>query len=309
MTQATEYSTQSSFPLPDAFSNALTTMFDAVQPAIVQVHTEQRGGGTGVIWDKDGRMITNNHVVPSNTAKVQVHLSDGRTLDAKVLHRNPTLDLAVIKINGDNLQPLPVGDSAKLRTGALVFAIGHPWGQRWVMTAGIVSSISAIKRSDDQTVNYIKSDVQLAPGNSGGPLLNAAGQVIGINAMIFGGDLSVSIPINVVNTWLAELPRRRVALGIEIQTVELPDNIRQQLQPQRSAGLLVVGTAGRAASLSDILVGDILLDAAGTHLNAPKTLRQILTQRAEGDTLPLTILRGGTIITIDAATQTLDEAA
>jgi len=309
MTQATEYSTQSSFPFPDAFSTSLTAMFDEVQPAIVQVHTERRGGGTGIIWHRDGRIITNNHVVPSDTAKVQVHLSDGRTLDATVLHRNPPLDLAMIKVSGDNLQPLSVGDSSALRVGALVFAIGHPWGQRWVMTAGIVSSLSAVKRSDGLEVNYIKSDVQLAPGNSGGPLLNAEGQVVGINAMIFGGDLSVSIPSSVVNTWLAELPRRHVALGIEIQTIELPDHISQQLQPQRSSGLLVVGTTARAEYLSDILVGDILLAAAGTPLHDAKTLRYVLRQRAEGDTLSLHILRGGKFLSVDAVTQTLDEAA
>src|SRR5258708_25331876 len=219
MTQTTDYSTQSSFPLPDVFSAALTEIFDAVQPSIVQVCTEGRGDGTGVIWHDDGHIITNNHVVPDNKATIQVLLSDGRTLDARVLDRNPRLDLALLKVNAENLKALLNSDSSHLRIGEWVFAIGHPWGQRWVVTAGIVSSISSVKLSESLTAQYIKSDVRLAPGNSGGPLLDAEGKVVGINAMIFGGDLSVAIPSNVFNTWLAGLPNQRIGLGVEVQTV------------------------------------------------------------------------------------------
>ena len=129
------------------------------------------------------------------------------------------LDLALLKIQGDGLKPLALGDSTKLRVGEWVFAIGHPWGQRWVVTAGIVSTMRTAKLKNGLETHYIQSDVGLAPGNSGGPLLNADGRVVGINAMIFGGDLSVSIPSSVVQNWLAELPDRRVTLGIEIQTV------------------------------------------------------------------------------------------
>src|SRR5947209_4961331 len=99
--------TQSSFPLPDVFSAALVGMFKMVQPSIVQVGIEGRGGGTGVIWQKDGHILTNYHVVANESARFRVHLSDGRTLDAKVLHRNPRLDLAVLKVNADNLKALP----------------------------------------------------------------------------------------------------------------------------------------------------------------------------------------------------------
>lgn len=309
MVQTTAPSTQSSFPLPDAFSTALTTLFDTVQPGIVQVYTERRGGGTGIIWHKDGRIITNNHVVPDDTARIQVHLSDGRTLSATVLHRNPRLDLAMIKVEGDNLQPLSAGDSSKLRVGEWVFAIGHPWGQRWSLTAGIVSTIGTVRLARNLTTQYIKSDVQLAPGNSGGPLLNADGQVVGVNAMIFGGDLSVSIPSNIVHQWLAELPKRRAVLGVEIQTIELPQTTQQTLQPQRHTGVLIVSTQARREHLTDILVGDIVLDAANTPITDTATLRHILTQYTEGDSVPMRILRGGAVITLDATTQALDDAA
>jgi serine protease Do len=105
-------------------------MFNRVQPSIVQVGIQGRGGGTGVIWNTDGRIITNAHVVANEQAKIHVHLTDGRTLEAKVLHRDPRLDLAMLKVNGDNLKALPIGDSSRLRIGEWVFAIGHPWGQR-----------------------------------------------------------------------------------------------------------------------------------------------------------------------------------
>ena len=309
MTQTTIYSTQSSFPLPDVFSSALTGMFNTVQPSIVQVRTEQRGGGTGIIWNGDGRIITNNHVVPSDKANIQVLLSDGRTLKATVLHHNPRLDLAVLKVTGDDLKALPIGDSSKLRVGEWVFAIGHPWGQRWAVTAGIVSSISSVKIADDLTTQYIKSDVLLAPGNSGGPLFNADGNVVGINAMILGGDLSVSIPSNVVSDWLKSLPKGRITLGIEIQRVELPTSIQQSLQPQREIGLLVVGVGARHIQRNDLLVGDILLDVAGEPVNDAATLRHILASGEEGKDVPMKILRGGVIVETNIATQTVESGS
>ncbi|HCI82718.1 MAG TPA: peptidase S1, partial [Ktedonobacter sp.] len=215
MTQAKTFSLQPTSHLPDAFSASLVDMFNRVQPGIVQVHTEGRGAGTGIIWDARGHIITNHHVVARDNAQVRVLLADGRMLDAKVLKSNPQLDLALLKVTAENLQPLVGADSSKLRIGEWLFAIGHPWGQRWVVTAGIMSGI--IVPANNPALKYIKSDVRLAPGNSGGPLLNADGEVVGINAMIFGGDLSVSIPSSTVTTWLGELSKRTARLGIAVQ--------------------------------------------------------------------------------------------
>ncbi len=301
MTQTETYTQQSSFPLPDAFSAELTRMFTTVQPGIVQVHTEGRGAGTGIIWNEDGHIITNNHVVAKDNAKVQVFLSDGRTLDAKVLHRNPRLDLALLKATGENLKPLNAGDSTKLRVGEWVFAVGHPWGQRWVVTAGIVSSQRTAKIADDVTTQYIQSDVLLAPGNSGGPLLDTDGNVVGINAMIFGGDLSVAIPSNVVTTWLAGLTKRTIKLGIAVQTVELSDAMRQSFNTERTSGLLIVGIE-ETRQASDILVGDIVLTVAGKPVNDPAALRHILAQQGEAKTVALTLVRAGAIVSLEATT-------
>jgi serine protease Do len=300
MTQTTDYSTQSSFPLPDVFSAALTEIFDAVQPSIVQVRTEGRGAGTGTMWYEDGRIITNNHVVPDDRATIEVLLFDGRTLNAKVLDRNPRLDLAILKVNADNLKSLSTSDSSRLRIGEWVFAIGHPWGQRWVVTAGVVSSISSVKLSENLTTQYIKSDVRLAPGNSGGPLLDADGKVVGINAMIFGGDLSVAIPSNVVNAWMAGLPKQRLSLGVEVQTVELPVHIEKSLDPQRETGVLIVGIkAERQEKHNDILIGDILLDVAGEPVKDTAALLHTLAQKQDNAAIPMHILRGGAVVKVD----------
>ncbi|TMC81270.1 MAG: trypsin-like serine protease [Chloroflexi bacterium] len=321
MTQTTEgylsrgqdnLSIQSSLPLPGEFSSALVEMFNTVQPSIVQVGIQERGGGTGVIWNPDGRIITNAHVVANEQAKIHVHLTDGRTLEAKVLHRDPRLDLAMLKVNGDNLKALPIGDSSRLRIGEWVFAIGHPWGQRWALTAGIVSSLSSVKVADDLTTRYIKSDVGLAPGNSGGPLLDAEGKVVGVNAMIFGGDLSVAIPSDIVSIWLAGLPasKRQVTLGIEIQQVELPPDIRNGSKPQRETGLLIVGIAAdRQAKYSDLLIGDILLDLDGKPVNNGATLRKLLAESEGREAVSMNILRGGVVVTVDVATRTVEQAA
>lgn len=314
MTQTTPFSTSSSTPtspaLPDIFSQALVDIYDRVKPGITQVRTDGRGGGTGFILSEDGRLLTNNHVVASDNARVEVQLSDGRTFPAAVLHRNPRLDLALLKIQGDHLAPLTpltLADSTQLRVGELVFAIGHPWGQRWLITKGIVSAIRTAKLADDLATRYIQSDVGLAPGNSGGPLLNADGQVVGINAMIFGGDLSVSIPSSVAQTWLAELPGRRVTLGIEIQTVELPSFIRSSLPTSQASGVMVVGIRPeRQAKHTDLLLGDILLELAGTPIKNNAVLLNTLATSQESEMLAVKLLRGGVIVEVEVATLLLE---
>jgi serine protease Do len=301
MMQAETFSTKSSVPLPDVFSSNLTDIFTIAQPSIVQVHTEGRGAGTGIIWNAQGHIITNNHVVARDNARVQVYLADGRTLDARVLHRNPRLDLALLKTTSDIPKPLAIGDSSALRIGEWVFAIGHPWGQRWILTAGIVSAVRTAKLAEDVTTQYIQSDVLLAPGNSGGPLLNADGSAVGINAMIFGGDLSVSIPSNVVTNWLASLTRRTTKLGIAVQTVELPETARTLLNLQRQQGLLIAGVEDTRQA-DDLMVGDILLDVAGKPVTTPAELRQIVAQLDTPEKVSLTLIRAGAVMNLDVAT-------
>jgi serine protease Do len=290
------------FGLPDRVSPAIVQMIDRVQASVVQVRSAGRGGGAGVIWHANGAtlILTNHHVVANRDDGLQVQLPDGRAFAATVSARNPSLDLALLTAAADELPTAPIGDSSRLRVGELVFAIGHPWGQRGVVTAGIVSGLGALPvAGNGRTAQYIRTDVRLAPGNSGGPLLNAEGAVVGINAMIFGGDLSVAIPSHVASAWIAGLPGRRVVLGVQVQAVALPAGVRQGRWAAQAAGLLVAGVElGGPADRAGVLVGDVLLAAAGTALEHPEALREILAQHDTAAPLQLDRLRGGVAETI-----------
>src|SRR6266487_5765559 len=298
-------------PLIDAFSSSLGEIIEQAQASVVQVRREGHGAGTGVVWHKNGGIITNHHVIARAGTKFEVELQDGRVLVASVVDSDPILDLAMLNVPADNLTALPAGDSSKLRVGELVFAIGHPWGQRGVVTAGIVSARSKVKiRNSNQQLEYIKSDVRLAPGNSGGPLINAQGHVIGINAMIMGGDLSVAIPSTVVSTWIAQLPQARITLGVQIQPTELPSDIRQELANEQTLGLLVVGIIeGGRAEHANLLVGDVLIDIENTTLSDAATLREVLAQSSSKETVHLRVLRGGKVQEIEVTLHTREQAA
>ena len=297
--------------LNNAFSSGLGEMVEQAQASVVQVRRGDRGAGTGVIWQTNGGIITNHHVVAHTGSKTLVELRDGQVFEAQIVDSDPTLDLALLKVPADHLIAIPVADSTKLRVGELVFAIGHPWGQRGVVTAGIVSALSKVKmRNSNRQLEYIKSDVRLAPGNSGGPLLNALGQVIGINAMIMGGDLSVAIPSTVVSTWIAQLPQARITLGVQIQPTELPSNIRHDLANDQSLGLLVVGIiAGGLAEQANLLVGDVLIDIENTALSDAATLRSVLAQSSSKKSVRMRVLRGGKLQEIEVALRTQEQAA
>src|SRR6516164_7107525 len=297
--------------LNNAFSSGLVEMIEHAQASVVQVRRGDRGAGTGVIWQSNGGIITNHHVIAHTGSKTLVELRDGQVLDAQIVDSDPTLDIALLKVPADHLTAIPVADSTKLRVGELVFAIGNPWGQRGVVTAGIVSALSKVKiRNSNRQLEYIKSDVRLAPGNSGGPLLNAQGNVIGINAMIMGGDLSVAIPSTVVSTWIAQLPQARITLGVQIQPTELPSDIRQELANKQTLGLLVVGIIeGGLAEHTGLLVGDVLVNIENKPLSDAATLRTVLAQSSSRETVHLRVLRGGKVQGIEVTLQVREQAA
>jgi serine protease Do len=172
----------------------------------VRVHGRGPAGAGGVVW-RPGAVVTNHHVVAGARQALRVVGVDGRAHAARVLETSRRLDLALLEVPGAALTPAPIGRSARLRVGELVFAVGHPWGQPWVVTAGVVSGLGSLPVPGRAGVgSYIRSDVHLAPGNSGGPLLNARGEVVGLSAMVIGGDLAVAIPSDVVRRWLGTEP-------------------------------------------------------------------------------------------------------
>ena len=157
---------------------------------------------TGIIWSADGLILTNNHVVGRRSPIVI--LNDDREFESKPIARNPDMDLALLSIYAANLTPLVPAPVAP-RVGEMVFAFGHPWGERNVVTRGIVSAALSAQARNGERFPVIRSDATLAPGNSGGPLVNANGEVIGINAMIMGGDQSLAISISVARDFVSKV--------------------------------------------------------------------------------------------------------
>ncbi|MBA3491328.1 MAG: trypsin-like peptidase domain-containing protein [Rubrobacteraceae bacterium] len=269
------------------------TMIEDAQRSVVQVRSKGRGIGAGVIWPGDGLVLTNHHVISGRRRRsnVRVALHDGRTLDADVVKSDRSLDLALLTLEGDheNLPSAPIGDSDALRVGELVYAIGHPWGSVGAVSAGIVGGVGQLRGPDrGSSTRYVRSDVALAPGNSGGPLLNARGEVVAINAMIFG-SMALSIPSNAAEAWIAG--ERRPRLGIGVLPVEVPVSLQREAG---TAGLVIAGVeTGGAADRAGLLVGDVLLAVAGEPLGEAGTLLEVLA-RAD-DSVPLRVMRGGKI--------------
>ena len=176
------------------FTQVIDEFVQQVLPSLVVVRGRRFGAGAGIVWDANGLILTNNHVVGRHMPIVL--LQDDREYESKLVARDPDVDLALLSIEATNLTPLRPA-SASPRIGEMVFAFGHPWGQRNTVTRGIISALVSAQNRRGEKLPIVRSDASLAPGNSGGPLVNAKGEVIGINAMIVGGDQSVSIAASV----------------------------------------------------------------------------------------------------------------
>ena len=192
------------------FTQALDEMVQRVLPSLVVIRGRRWGAGAGIVWSADGLILTNNHVVGRRTPIVK--LQDDAEYESRLLARDPNVDLALLSIEASELTPLETA-SVSPRIGEMVFAFGHPWGQRNSVTRGILSATLTAKTRRGREFPIIRSDVPLAPGNSGGPLVNVRGEVIGINAMIMGGDQSIAIPGSVANEFV-----ERVLSGQKIES-------------------------------------------------------------------------------------------
>ena len=189
--------------LTTQIESALDDLLSRIRGVLVVISDRHRGAGAGVLVD-EGLVLTNNHVAGSGRS-MQVRLEDGSSYQARVLKRKADADLALLEIPAHG-HPVAVFSTREPRPREMVFAFGHPWGQRNVLTVGVLSAVTTA-RSRRSELKILRSDVQLAPGNSGGPLLSAAGEVLGLNAMIFGGDQSVAIPASVIREFLVEAGR------------------------------------------------------------------------------------------------------
>lgn len=249
----------------------------------VQVQSRRSGGGSGVIWDSNGLIITNAHVVRSSGATVE--LSDGRVFDAVCIKRDRKLDLAILRVDA-TLPAATIGNCDTLRVGELVLAVGNPLGVVGALTTGIIHAIAP----KDTRGRWVQADIRLAPGNSGGSLADAQGRVIGINTVIAGG-LALAVPSNTVERFLRG-GEERPLLGVTIQPVFVP------LKAKRVLGLLILEVhQGSLAQSAGLLTGDVLIGVASLFFRGTTDLAQARGQINWGDTLQLDFLRGGKYMT------------
>jgi serine protease Do len=180
-------------PLVDA-----SAAIAVARPSVVAVFGRKHGAGAGILWSADGLVVTNRHVVSRRMGSARILLADERQLEAELIATDDEVDLALLQVQAGDLPAARIGDSNKLRVGEMVFTLGHPWGQRNAASFGIVSQLGkAETRGERGSIPVIRTDARLAPGNSGGPLINASGEVVGINTMIIGGDQGIAIPSSV----------------------------------------------------------------------------------------------------------------
>jgi len=296
----------------------VSVVFITTQEQVVDAWTRNifnipRGTGSGFVWDEQGHVVTNNHVV-AGASGAQVRLSDGRDARASLVGASAAHDLAVLKIDVTNLPvPLPIGRSAELRVGQTTFAIGNPFGLDWTLTTGIVSSLDrALPSEDGRTLidHLIQTDAAINPGNSGGPLLDSAGRLIGVNTMIFSpsgasAGVGFAVPVDTVNRVVPELISNgryvRPVLGVEL------DERLNQLMTGRLGvtGVVVLrvaaGSAAESAGLrgvrrsadGGIVAGDIIVAIDGTSVDSVARLVSRLDDHQVGETVRLTILRDG----------------
>lgn len=189
-------------------NEALAAVIERVQRSLVSIQNGHQGAGAGIIWHREGLILSNNHVV-GRSGRSEITFYDGSVFFGKLLSRKPEFDLALLQVEARDLPVAAIADSHDLRVGQLVLALGHPWGQRNFVTAGIVSALTtAATPGGNGSIPIVRTDVTLAPGNSGGPLVNTVGGVIGINTMIVGGDQGVAIPSHVASHFVAETLER-----------------------------------------------------------------------------------------------------
>ena len=277
-----------------SLSDELAAVAARLRRSTVVVRGRGRGAGSGVIWPGRGLIVTNAHVAQG--PRSSVGLSDGRSLDAVVTARDPYRDLAALAVDAQDLPAADVADSDRLRVGDLVLAVGNPLGMIGALATGIIHTTGAAgARNGPGGQRWIQADVRLAPGNSGGPLADARGRVIGINTMVAGG-LALAIPSNAVTEFLSGAGEEhgRPRLGVTIEPVLVPRGNGGLL------GLLVLEVeSGSPAEAAGIATGDVLIGAGGRSFNGPYDLARALRNADPARGVEIELIRGGRRVTRD----------
>jgi S1-C subfamily serine protease len=288
--------------LLDAYSRAVTGAVARVAPAVVHIELPN-GAGSGFVFAPDGLILTNSHVVSGN-AHVKVTLLDGRRFDADVVGDDPDTDLAVLRISAETLASIEFGDSAALRPGQLVIAIGNPLGFQHTVTAGVVSALGRGLRARTGRLieNLVQTDAALNPGSSGGPLVTSAGTVVGVNtAIIRGGNgIAFAIPSSTAQSVVSSLLRdgrvRRAVLGISAQTTVIARRFVMEHRLVATHGVLVTEVhRGSRADAANVKAGDVIVEFGGVPTGSVDALHRQLAATAIGVPVTMRILRHGVV--------------
>ena len=303
--------------LLDAYSNAVVNAARRVSPAVVNIEVRLKtpagargpgrpghgpvpgGSGSGFIFTPDGFILTNSHVV-HGADEILVTLSDGRAFPAKLVGDDPDTDLAVLDIDAHGLPCIAFGDSSGIQVGQLVVAIGNPYGFQYTVTAGVVSNLARSFRSRTGRLidNIIQTDAALNPGNSGGPLVNARGEVIGVNTAIISGAQGIcfAIPSATAQFVAARLIRdgriKRSYVGVAGQDVPLHRRVVRYYKLAEETGVMIVGLEPLSpAARAGLLEGDVIVEADGMPVRHIDDLHKLMTEDQVGVPVRFTVIR------------------
>jgi S1-C subfamily serine protease len=302
--------------LMDAYSRAVIAAAEAISPSVVYIEVQQlvrgrrgttprvpretRGSGSGFIFTPDGFILTNSHVVNGAT-RIEVTVSDGHKYEADLIGDDPDTDLAVVRINAPNLVPAHLGEAQQIRVGQLAVAIGNPYGFQYSVTAGVVSAVgrSLRARSGRLMDDVIQTDAALNPGNSGGPLVNSRGEVIGVNtAMILPAQgISFGTSIDTAKFVASRLIRdgkvSRSYVGLAGQNVPLPRRLVRYYDLAVDSGILVVSfEANSPARNAGLREGDVIIGLDDQPTAGIDDLHKLLSEDRIGHKSSLVVIRG-----------------
>src|SRR3954453_2678109 len=289
--------------LLDSYSQAVVSVVDRVGPAVVRVEPQANGKpagvGSGVIIAPDGLVLTNSHVV-QGSREARLTLSDARTVTARVLGDDPDTDLALLRATSDGLPFARLGDSKELRRGQIAVAIGNPLGFESTVTAGVVSALGRSLRAKSGRLidDVIQTDAALNPGNSGGPLVSSAGEVIGINTAIIMGAQGIcfAVAANTADFVLGEIVRhgrvRRAYMGVGAATYALPRRVALRLRLDQATGAVVTAVEQKSpADEAGLLTGDIILAIDGVSVAGADDLVRLLDAERMDRVVAVDVLR------------------
>jgi S1-C subfamily serine protease len=290
-------STSLSSSLLVSLSDELAGAVERAGTGVVTIDARRRHPASGIVWSADGLIATANHVIERDE-EIEVGLPDGRTAAATLIGRDPGTDLAILRVESGDLTPL-AHSSVEPRVGHLTLAVGRPGPSGPMASLGVISAVGGPFRfRSGQLDRYIRADVAMLPGFSGGPLIDSTGALFGLNSSTLGHAGQLTVPAQSIDATLQALLQhgrvRRGYLGVGAQAVRLPETLAQVLGNDQVQGLLIVSVeAGGPADTAGVILGDIVLAIDGEAVGQVEHLQERLTGERVGKTVPVRIARGG----------------